>query len=73
MALVASPTVNLEELDRLGFTVVRGLLPRTLTGALRQCTYQLGHLNRACHAIIITVFSVSVSSLPAVIVSVDHP
>lgn len=71
MALVASPTVNLEELDRLGFTVVRGLLPRTLTGALRQCTYQLGHLNRACHAII--YFSVSVSSLPAVIVSVDHP
>ena len=54
MALVASPTVNLEELDRLGFTVVRGLLPRTLTGALRQCTYQLGHLNRAgAHAIIL--------------------
>ena len=35
----AYPTVNLEELDRLGFTVVRGLLPRTLTGALRQCMY----------------------------------
>ena len=40
MALVPpSPTVDLEELDRVGFTVVRGLLPRTLTTALRQCTY----------------------------------
>jgi ectoine hydroxylase-related dioxygenase (phytanoyl-CoA dioxygenase family) len=34
----AVPTVDLEELDREGVTVVRGLLPRSLTAALRRCT-----------------------------------